>query len=95
MSLSVLADNELVSILDKKRTIVCKENVVTITLSEPPVLKGSRRPNRLWMVPITTTGTTKDCSVDLYYANAVANPDVASYNNKSEWDIPLPTSFCS
>ena len=90
MSLSVLADDNLVSILDKHKIIVFKDKTVTITLSEPPVLEGSRRPNGLWMVPIITPETNP--TIDSYYDNAVANSAVASHNNKSLWNIPLPTS---
>ena len=40
LSLSVQADNNIISILDKKKIIICKEDAVHISLTEPQVLTG-------------------------------------------------------
>ena len=55
LSLSVQADNNMISILDKKKIIICKEDTVQITLTEPPVITGRRASNGLWKVPIVAS----------------------------------------
>ena len=45
VSLGVLADDNMTSILDKNKIMVCRDKSVLITLSEAPVLTGRRAPN--------------------------------------------------
>ena len=67
LSLDVLADDNMVSILDKNKIIVCKDDAVQIFLSEAPVLTEQRAPNGLWKVPIIPTTTPINANIKLYY----------------------------
>ena len=58
LSLGQLANEGLVSILDKHKIIVCKEDAVTITLKEQPVLQGRRAVTGLWKIPLPTASAT-------------------------------------
>ena len=81
----------MISILDKKKITICKENAVRIILTEPPVLKGEQAPNGLWKVPIIQQSVPY-IYLDTLYHPKIAHSAVTLYKDKSLWDIPLPTS---
>ena len=91
LSLSVLADNNMISILDKKKITICKENAVCITLTEPPVMKGQWAPNGLWKVPIIEQ-STPCIDLDTLYHPKIAHSTNPFYKDKSLWEIPLLAS---
>ena len=91
LSLSVLANNNMISILDKKKITIYKEDSVRITVMEPPVMKGKRAPNSLWKVP-TVQKSLPRIDLDTLYHPKIAHNAVSLYKDKSLWDIPLPTS---
>ena len=91
VSLSVQADNNMISILDKKKIIICKEDAVCITLSEPPVITGRQASNGLWKVPIVPQSAPR-INLDTYYHPKIVNSAIPTFNDKSLWNIPLPTA---
>ena len=91
LSLSVQADNNMISILNKKKIIICKEDAVYITLSKPPVITRQRASNGLWKVPIVPQ-SAPHINLDTYYHPKIANSAIPTFNNKSLWNIPLPTA---
>lgn len=72
MSHNILANDNLVYILDKHKIILCKEDVIKITLTGPQVIEGWCVPSRLWKIPITASPSSI-LGFDLYYDKAVAN----------------------
>ena len=57
LSLGVCADDNLISILDKDKILICNEESVKIQLTKKPVLQGYRAQNGLWKIPLTTPST--------------------------------------
>ena len=92
--LAVQADNSMVSILDKTKIVICKEDAVQITLTEPPVLTGQQASNGLWKAPIIQQSAPR-MNLVTYYHPQIANNVVPTYKDKSLWDIPLPTTTWS
>ena len=84
LSLSVQANNNMISILDKKKIIICKEDAVSINLSEPPVITGRRASNGLLKVPIVPR-----TNLDTISDPKIANRAIPTFNERSLLDIPL------
>ena len=91
LSLLVQADNNMISILDKKKIIICKEDAVQITLSEPPVLTGRRGSNGLWKVPIIQSPPR--INLDTYHHPNIANSVVPTFDHKSLFNMPLTAAW--
>ena len=91
LSLSVQADNNMISILDKKKIIICKEDAVCITLSEPPIITGRQASNGLWKVH-SVPQSAPHINPDTYYHPKIANSAIPSFNDKSLWNVPLPNA---
>ena len=83
-SLAIQANNNMISILDKTKTIICKEDAIRITLTEPLVLSGHRASNGLWKVPIIQQSAPR-INLDTYYYPKIANNIIPTYNNKFFW----------
>ena len=88
LSLSVRADNNMISILDKSKIIICKEDDVRITLTEPPVITGHRASNGLWKVSIVQQ-SAPSIDLDTYYHPKIANSVVPTFDHKSLFNMPL------
>lgn len=86
MSLSVLVDDNLISVLDKNKLIliVYKENAISIHLIKKLVLLGQQAANGLCKIPIPVTSLSNPlvAGVNFYYKTAVAN-SIQLYNDKS------------
>ena len=80
LSLSVQADNNMISILDEKKIIICKEDAVHITLTKPPVLTGRRASNGLWKVPIVQQSAPR-INLDTFYHPKIANSVVPTFDH--------------
>ena len=94
LSLSVQANNNIISILDNKKIIICKEDAMYISLNKPPVITGRRASIWLWKVPIVQQSAPR-INLDTYYHPKIANSVVPTFNNKFLWNIPLPTAAWS
>ena len=92
LSLSVQADNNMISILDKKKIIICKEDAVSINLTEPPVITGRRASNGLWKVPIVPQPAPR-INIDSYYQPHIANSALPTFNHKSLFNMPLTAAW--
>ena len=68
----------MVSILDKTKMIICKEDAVRITLTESPVLSGQQASTGLWKVPIVQKSAPR-INLDIYYHQQIANNVVPTY----------------
>ena len=71
----------------KTKIFVCKDNAVKITLSEAPVLTGHQAWNSLWKIQVVNNV----CNIESCYQPKVANSAVPTFNDKTLWNIPLPT----
>ena len=91
LSLSVQADNNMISILDKKKIIICKEDTVKITLTEPPVLTGRRASNGLWKVPIVESPPR--ITLDTDFHPKIANSAIPTFNHTSLFNLPLTAAW--
>lgn len=73
---------------DKNYHIICKEDTVQITLTEPPVLTGWQASNGLWKIPIIqASAPCININLDMYYHPQIANSDIPTYNDKSPYGI--------
>ena len=81
----------MISILDKKKLIICKEDAVCIMLTEPPVITGHWTSNGLWKVTIVQQSAPR-ISLDTYYNPKIANSVVPTLNVKALLNFSIPTA---
>ena len=92
LSLSVQANNNRISILDKKKIIICKEDAVRVTLIEPPVIIGRRASNGLWKVPIVQQ-SAPIINLDTYYRPKIANSVIPTFDHKFLFNMLLTPAW--